>query len=278
MTIFNVRRRFLNCFASDSKSHLQRLLILSILAGMENQKDDMVSVRDGSYFRDARDWYDVCYWSLLTERAWYVVISILGIVFFILAVTAIIKLLPLSPSVSYTYLSKDGVNTVARMRRMEGENEGEDPNVSLRRYLAEEYVERREMYSVARLSGNVLYVYNNSSDAVAAAFRQYMDKSNPRSPVVMYQASTERKVTVFDVLVEKDEEAAGENKYIAYVDFSASLARDGEYVQTFHQAELHFDYTDLTFDQTDEEVIQGKPLKIVPMTFKVTAYSAKQRK
>ena len=237
------------------------------------QQDPRLNIEDGSYFREGRKWYSLKYVALISERVIYIIITMLALLILIASVVGILRLLPLTPPVPFTYISRDGVGTLAHIESLENEW-GEASDVSLRRYFCEEYVRRREGYNIRKLNANVLYIYNHSNEVTARNFRDYMDKSNPRSPLVMYQSRIERRVTVDEVIVTP----LGDNKYEAVVDFSAILVRDGGYEQTYHRAQLQFDYTDIKYEHTDEDTINGKPLKISPMTFKVTEYSAKQRK
>jgi type IV secretory pathway component VirB8 len=239
---------------------------------MEEQ-DSSLDIEDGSYFREARKWYSVKYIALISERVIYIIITLLSFIVLIVSIIAIYRLMPLKPSVPFTYISKNGVETVSHIELLEREW-GEPSDVSLRRYFCQEYVERREGYNINQLNTNVLYVYNHSDDFTAREYRDYMDKSNPRSPIVLFQARIERKVAVSDVTVMLKEE----NKYECEVSFSAIIANDTGYEETFYRAKLQFDYTNVAYEYTDEDAIAGKPLKVTPMTFKVTEYSVKQRK
>jgi type IV secretory pathway component VirB8 len=238
-----------------------------------SKKENDWSVDDGSYFREAREWYSMKYVALISERVVYIVITVLALVLFVLSCMAIYGLLPLTPSAPFTYMAKNGRDTIAHIRLLE-RKWGEPNDVSLRYYFAEEYVKRREAYSIKTLNSSVLYIYGHSSANVAKEFRGYIDASNPQSPLVLYQSRVERKIDI----VSSDITPLGNNKYEARVDFVAMVAKDNGYEQTYHRSKLQFDYTDIHYDYTDEDVIAGKPLKIDPMAFKVTAYSVKQRK
>jgi type IV secretion system protein VirB8 len=238
-----------------------------------SKKEKDWSVDDGSYFREAREWYSMKYVALISERVMYIVITVLALVLFVLSCMAIVGLLPLTPSAPFTYMAKNGRDTIAHIRLLE-RKWGEPTDVSLRYYFVEQYVLRREAYSINALNLNVLYVYGHSTDEVAREFRQFIDASNPQSPLMLYQSRVERKITILD----SDVVPLGNNNYEARVDFMATVATENGYEQTYHRSKLQFHYTDVHYDYTDEDVIAGKALKIDPMTFKVTAYSVKQRK
>ncbi len=238
------------------------------------------SVEDGSYFREARSWYSRVNLALMSERVLYIVLTAIAALIFLVGIIAVLRLLPIKPVRPFIYVSKNGVTTVARLR---GLSQGsETPDEALRRYFCSEYVMRRESYNIKKLNSNVLYVYRQSDEKTAQIFQRYMDKSNTRSPIVMYQAEAERAINVTDVKITPK----GEGKYVADVDFEATVITMGDQTKTQHHATVEFKYKDLGVPQEKEAnkeeakniFDQVSTVKVEPMEFMVMGYSVMQRK
>lgn len=237
-------------------------------------------IEDGTYFREARSWYSRVNLALMSERVFYIVLTCIAAVVFIIALISVTLLLPITPTVPFIYVSKTGETTLARLRPLSEGTETSDE--ALRRYFCQEYVLRREGYSIKKLSSNALYIYRHSDDKTAQVYQRFMDKSNNRSPIVMYQAAAERTISITNVEIQHK----GGLKYTASVDFDATVSGIDVESKTKHHATIDFDYKDLgvpqekMVDKSEAKNIfdQMSTVKVAPMEFKVTGYSVMQRK
>jgi type IV secretory pathway component VirB8 len=246
----------------------------------QEQAEMKQAIEDGSYFREARSWYSRVNLALMSERVFYIVLTAIAALIFLIGVVALIRLMPIKPTRPFIYISKTGTTTLARLRAL---SEGsETPDEALRRYFCTEYLKRRENYSIKNLSSNVLYIYRHSDEKTGQVYQRFMDKSNNRSPIVMYQAAAERAINVTDINITPK----GGEKYVADVEFDALVTSMSEQTKTQYHATIDFKYKDLGIPQ-EKEVEKGKAtnifeqmstVKVTPMEFMVTSYSVMQRK
>ena len=231
-------------------------------------------IKDGTYYQDGRDWYSMVYTSLMSERFFFIVLSTLALITLLLAVLSFSAILPLKPIETFLYENARGATHFAHLRPLRNDSD-EDVNQAVRKHLSEQYVIHRESYERSKYGFNVKVVQQNSDDVAFRAYRNHIDRSNPKSPITLYGAASIRSVEVKSVEVIEDENS--DNGFIARVNYVALVrSPKGGNVSNW-TAEVKFYYKDVAVvDADNSDRDPDNPVEIDPMEFRVTSYSASQ--
>lgn len=227
-------------------------------------------IRSGEYFRTAHQWYTTKYMLVLSERFFFIVLTMIAGLTMIFAVFGLIGLMPINQQVPFYYYSRDISRELPLMISLR-QNKMEPINSAVRRFYAAKYVENRENYILDKLQPQFRMIQKHSNEAAFSVYRRFIDPSNPRSPITLYQRNKIKEIHVNNVAIFPNK-ATG--RYNATVDFTARVKSMGLETTSVWQAQLLFAYNDLTVDQTEEKT--DKPLKITPMTFSVLEYTARE--
>lgn len=233
-------------------------------------KDIAENIRSGTYFREAHAWYTTKYMSILSERFFFIVLTLIAFITLMFAIMALAGLMPINRQVPFFYVSRDISRELPLMKPLRA-TQLEPINNALRRYFVAAYVANRENYTLDKLQPQYRMVQKHSDDNAFAVYRRFIDPSNPRSPITMYQRKSIKNISVVRVTTTPD---ATPGRYNATVDFTARVRSFGKEEQSNWQAQLLFNYQDLTVEQTEE--VSDKPLKVTPMKFTVLEYTSRE--
>lgn len=227
-------------------------------------------VEDGSYFRDARLWYDHLYIGPISQRVFFIIVSGFAVLFFIMAILAVTSLLPLSPRIPFVYRNDDFLVHIPNMQRFKAP--GEEANPALIRYYLRTYVQMREGYNARRFNLNQKFVRHYSSTSEESEYVQSISRSNPQSPLRRY--GRESDVVVEVKRINYDREAL---PYRATIDFSTIVMSKEKQQKTDWTATIAFEYTDLTIRNRYDESIGDYVLDYDEPTFRVLSYEMRER-
>ncbi len=207
------------------------------------------SAADGSYFKDALDWYLVRYVNPLCDRTIMVCVAII----------AVISLYNLSQIVSFAFPLVQKVPIVIRaqdeskyepfIRPLKDANDRSTLTVdeAVAKYLLAVYVNERESYDYRKGDVNDVnlkftHMKNTSSSKEYKNFQAFMSKDNPDSPANNFGRNIYRNVEVQSVnFIKKDAHD--------YYDKLRSLLR----IDSASEAEVRF--TIITKEVTDEKAL-----------------------
>ncbi len=227
-------------------------------------------IKDGTYYKDGREWYSMVYMSLMSERFFFIVLSGLALTTLFFAVVSFFAILPLKPIETFLYENPRGATHFAHLKPLR-ENQDEDVNHALRQHMLEHYVTHREGYERSKYGFFVKVVQQNSDNAAFQAYRSYIDRSNPNSPITLYGAASIRTIEVKSVRITPDETQA--NGYIARVNFAAIVRSPKGGNVSDWTAEVNFYYKDVAvIDADNSDRAPDDPVEITPMEFRVTGY------
>lgn len=241
-----------------------------------SQRELSESIRDGSYFEEARRWYSEVYLSLISERVFYVILTSIGVLTSLVALVALISLLPIVPAKPFIIRSDDVPHELPLLTKL-AESRGMEPNVVIRRFLAKKYVEYRENYAHDGLAASARVIYHWSAREAFDLYRRFIDTGNPRSPIVLYESNARREVEVESVNVLPSVDGTA-NAYTAVVNFVAYVWYPGKEEELSRwTAELDFVYKDAVVDQKKTDEKTGRMI-VTPMGFAVNRYAVRERK
>lgn len=221
-------------------------------------------VRTGEYFQEARQMYDIEVHDVMSERYFYLVITLLSALVLLVAFVAARALYPLQTSVPFIYNTSDAVEDLPRVRSLL-EYKGQDPGEALLNFMVRNYVRSYEEYDVETFDRNVNAIQSQSAPDVFAIFQSLITPGNPESPIATYQRHSRRTVAVVS-----SKRLREESGYDMEVMFEATVEnKDNKSIKKSRWlADIAFQYSGLELDE------KGETIK--PVSFTVTKYETKR--
>jgi len=227
-------------------------------------------LEDGSYYKEARQWYNVMYLSPISERIFFVILTITSGVIFIFGVMALIYLLPISPRVPFIYSAKNIAKEIPVITRLRASKESTNP--ALIRYYLKVYAEMRESYSEDKFLLRREFVKVYSDPSVFNEYNRITHPDNPRSPIRRYGSFTDLKVQVKHITFDRSAQP-----YKGTVYFTTEEVGPTSSEATNWMATINFFYTDLV----ERDVIDPKTGEIAleydEPSFQVVSYDVTER-
>jgi len=162
------------------------------------------SVKDGSYFKDAQDWYIFNYVYPICERS---------ILFFIALITGLIcyslllilhNILPLNEKVPIVIKAHDTSLYFPVIKKLRDSPELRTVDEAVAKYLLINYLKQREEYdfrsaNIEDLNNKFSIIKNNSSPEEYENFQNFMSKDNSISPIYNFGKNVTRKIAIDSV-------------------------------------------------------------------------------
>lgn len=133
-------------------------------------------VEDDKYFKDAVDWYCLKYMSAISERTFFIVLSIMSFIIVIMLYMTIDNILPLKEDFPVLVTQKDSANYFTTITSVKPKNLNYNSNEAILRLLLIRYV--RELFThnyktgkIEELNIKLDKVKNYSTDEVMQKFR-----------------------------------------------------------------------------------------------------------
>lgn len=131
---------------------------------------------EGKYFEDAMDWYCLKYLNAISERTFFIILSIMSVIIVILLYITFDNIMPLKEEFPVLVTQKDSVNYYATIEAVKPEKMNYNSNEAILRLLLIRYV--RELFNHNYKSGNIedlneklLKIKNYSTNEVLQKFR-----------------------------------------------------------------------------------------------------------
>jgi type IV secretory pathway component VirB8 len=233
------------------------------------QQEIAKKMASGEYFRDARAWYSTLYISPVAERSAFLVLACLaGLVFFIGALS-LMDLMPINERKRIIIPNQNMDNTSASVMRLR--EQGTPLNLSLKKFLAANYVYMRESYRAADYQKHLAFIKEHSDPA---AFNQYWAEAgtdNPRSYATLLGRIGERHVQITSVQINSKVEP-----HVATVQYVTDFKKVKGGTQTAWTATLSFYYTKVSVRELVNPTAGSSKLDIVDPAFNVVSYSVVQ--
>lgn len=214
------------------------------------------SVKTGEYFRRARGMYDMYVHDPISERYLFLFITLISLLIFMNAVTAMRALYPLHPSVPFIFSTFDITEDLPHIDSLLA-NKGENPSDALLRFFVQNYVMMREEYDIDGFARDVGGVKSNSTPQAFNEFQEMIDPRNIASPIALYQRHSKRKITILSF-------KQGEQGDSMDVIYEAAVENKGDVKKSRWQANIVFQYNGLALDEKTD--------KVKPVSFMVTRY------
>lgn len=170
----------------------------------EYNKFIKASVTDGTYFRDAREWYMARYVEPVCHRTVLFFINIIfGFVTYMLVIT-IVGALPMREERAIVVKSKDQSRYFSNIVPLRNSVDLKSVDEAVLKYLLTEYVKKREGFdfrntTIEDLNNQLNYVKNNSSIQEYKDFQNFLNRDNPNSPLIYFGRDFQRIINVDSV-------------------------------------------------------------------------------
>lgn len=223
-------------------------------------------IKSGEYFRDALRWYDEKYHAPIIEKAYSVAVTAIAVVCTWFAVVGFMRFLPVEETVTLAIgvdASDTKYYTVQKLT-----DRIFNTNQVLLKYLVNEYVIRREGYSIQSLEGDVKRLKVLSTPELFQAYRSYINPANPESPITRFERHTRRSITIKRVQYPGFEEGFDAELLVpkkAVIYFTATEISPGKTQTTDWKATVEFAYQPVRVNQEN--------FAVTPMEFVVTSYT-----
>lgn len=239
-------------------------------------------IEGGDYYAQARDWYSLVYIGPISQRIFYIIVTSIAGVIFLMAFAALINLLPISPRVPFVIRANDIMNEVPQIIRFKAANE--EPNPALIRYYLRTYVTMRESYNWRQFLQLQAFVRSYTSGEEFREYQQAVSQNNPQSAIRRYGKFGELEVKIQNVRFNREV-----IPHQAEVDFSTILSRNAQQEKTNWTATIAFEYTELEEKNVYCETPQTDPvcqkgmieddyaLKLQEPAFRVISYEKRER-
>ena len=228
-------------------------------------------IEDGSYFQHGRDWYNLMYIGPISERIFFIIITIIAAFIFVFAVSSVYNLLPIKPRIPFVYRAKDFIGEIPKMVRFKEPNEPSNP--ALIKYYLNLYTSMRESYEEDKYILQWMFVKNYSDKRTFREFERSTNPNNPRSPIRRFGKYADVKVKVSSVTYNRET-----LPYKGVVNFSTEvIGSEQQRRKTNWTATIGFEYTDLTETDYFDERLQDYVLNFEEPKFKVVSYDVRER-
>ena len=236
----------------------------------EDARRTAESIRQGTYFKEARGWYSAVYLSPISERTIFLVIALLSCAIAVSSLLALRALLPLKTHPAL--LISAGARAEEVIPHLEAlKSKGVSSDRGVVSFLVSKYVESREGFSAAAYQRNAAFIRAQSDEPTYAAYSAQYSSANPQSPAAQLGENSTRLVEVDSVSLSSSLE-----KGSATVHFSTETTGALPEDKRQWTAKIDFHYTGIVVKEVKNPET-GKPeLQITDPTFQVVNYALTQ--
>lgn len=248
------------------------------------------STRDGSYFKDALDWYLFRYVSPICDRTillFGAMVAAVVLYFLIQLVESAFPLVVQEPVFIRSYDQTKYFPNLVKLKPKKGE-EGYDPEIqtvdeAYAKYLLSHYVTSREGYDFSKaeiedVNKKFNHMRNLSSASEYRNFQAIMSKDNPNSPIRNFGFNLSKTIQIDSVKFYRKEAKDFKTKATLYlsnelptfadVRFTATIKNsDDNNDNTTSQKERYLAKINFTFDGVNKDIKNG------PINFAVNTYT-----
>lgn len=229
---------------------------------MNDTKQIKEMIKDGSFYRDAIEWYSIKYVYPFTMRSSIAILTLILAIGLVISIETA-RMSFVSMKVPFPIYAKDEVKFLPIIKPLLHQNNSIEEAVA--RYFVTKYIMLREGYNYFDFSDDNKSITFNKIKALSSHFiyNQYQDffdtNRNPDSPIIKYKNQVQRLIIIneidikaFDSLPEK-----------ATVKFTSNeVIKNNNTISTEYISEISFMMSDVT------KVFE----KTMPLYFKVVKY------
>lgn len=171
------------------------------------------AVKDGSYFKDAVNWYFLRYVNPFCERTVLIFSALISLVVLFCLVEIIQNIFPLVEETPVVVRAKDQSQYFPNLVSLRAKKEKNLITVdeSVAKYLLSRYIADREGYDYSKaeisdINKKFAHIKNTSSVAEYRKFQLFMSKDNPASPIYYFGLNVKKEIKIESVKFIKKEQ------------------------------------------------------------------------
>ena len=159
------------------------------------------SVKNGTYFNEGFKWFSDSFLRSITDRTFYVFMSIMGVIIVYNVIQIIFMLLPLKQDIFISIKEKDLTKYMTHIYDISKTEEAESTDEDILRYLVMNYVIERESHNyktgnINDMNTKLEKIKNNSSGDVYNEFNLFMSSENKNGPFYYFGKNVETTVKI----------------------------------------------------------------------------------
>lgn len=229
------------------------------------------SIRSGSYFKEARSWFETLYIGPISERSFFLIVAFLASLVALFSISAVFRLMPLTnrdPVLVYSSERSDDVYmslTALTDRR-------QPVNPAIAKFFITQYVIAREGYFAQTFATNARFVRAQSDAGAYNAYATAYSPTNPESPFAALGEYGQRLITINTAQIGRIKGGKG----TAEVTFTAETRGTAAPSTTHWTAELNYIYNELETRSKVNPKTGAEELDITEPHFQVVNYVLKK--
>ncbi len=256
-------------FFFHSGKHIVKAACLNkkMLEKTSASPDITVRIENGSYFTEARKWYDIVYNAPLAHRSFLILIFSISVGIITYAYFAVKAMFPIVTFMSLPVKFNDTLRYEYNITRMA--ERYKDSNPALIDFHVKDYVRAYETYIVKDIEKNFRRVMSLSTRSAFEEYQKFMDPRNPGSPISLYERQASRYVNITGVVLSSSKGL--QPKDDNYISDTAKVYFDVTIINLRNEKKTENWVADFTFIYDSLEVDQ-ETTKVKPMQFLVSSY------
>jgi len=221
-------------------------------------------IESGEYFSEGMNWFHTKFTRARTEFAYFFIVCVIAVMALLVGIAAFSEIFPLSPGKNFVLGREIGASEHLTIHSIS--NKGDTANDSVMKFMLSQYVQAREEYIEEKLDRNFRVVTSLSSNDVYSKFLDETSTSNPQNPVILYGKQATRDVRIDGIKLEDSlgKQAHDAQVARAIVNYTTILTflNDNTTQIAPHEADITFQYTQITVDQKTGKISQRPQMQI----------------
>ena len=233
---------------------------------MANLDEDIAKkIEDGSYYKDARQWYSQRYLQVFSERSFLLLMFIALFMILALSILNINAIRGVPRVIAFPVKVDNSTDYFSIMKTLAKTSPTTQEAVV--KYLIIDYLKMREEYSHKELTEEKVKailkrVKSSSSKNVLNEYKNYVSSTNPYSPSIRYSDRIERTINVKKIDFLNDALISGRAKII--FESEEKTLKTKEVKRALWESTIHFSIPDIeTISKT------GAPLRFIVKYYRI---------
>ena len=212
---------------------------------LQDRQEIAEKIRDGSYFKDANEWYAGKYLYPVTERSLVFLFAVISFFTFLPIASLLNDTVQTNNKIPFPIIVADSTEHFSVIKPLAQKDES--AQIAVAKYLITDYIKSREEYIHKNIDGEKLKrllkkIKSSSAKTVLNEYVSYMSESNTYSPLVRYKDHTDRLIEVKSISFLDNDQTSGK----ANVVFEATEKTNGGKKQTsMWEVEMSFRLPDV---------------------------------
>jgi type IV secretion system protein VirB8 len=237
----------------------------------EPNKQIADAIRSGSYFLEARQWFQAVYIGPISERSFFLIIALLAAVVAFFSLAGVFRLMPLTNRDPVLVYATDRPDDVY-MTLVPLTEKREPVNPAIVEFFVTQYIIAREGYFYQTFASNARFVRAQSDVITYNAYATAYSPNNSASPFASLGEYGQRLVTPRSVRIAPIRDGKGS----AEVMFTTEVRGSDNPTITNWTAKMDYVYTELTTEMVDNAQTGDKDLNVRDPQFQVVSYVLQQ--